>query len=73
MKPLQPHQERVVAEQKDLAERHTKLVAFVGTDAFNALPSDERGDLWHQGRVMGELNTILCRRLARWGVVAHRP
>ena len=42
---LKPHQERVVTEQKELAEKLEKLTAFTFTDTFSALPAPEHDRL----------------------------
>lgn len=63
-----PHQERVVAEHNELAERMTKLSAFIESLAFQALPRDEQGLLVLQKTIMHSYWTVLAERRALWRV-----
>jgi hypothetical protein len=63
------HQQRVIAERASLADKHTKLGAFFGTQIFKSLVQAEREDLAAQHRVMGEYLRILGSRIARFGLV----
>lgn len=43
---MKPHEERVVAEQKELAEKLIKLREFIGSNPiFKKLPGDEQSRL----------------------------
>ena len=62
---MQPHQQRVVDEKKDLDEKLDKLKAFIETSpTFKSLPADERGRLGKQYDVMAEYSSILSQRIA---------
>lgn len=63
---LQPHQQRVVDEAKELDEKVRKLASFMRapTSAFHALPEVERMRLFHQHRAMVNYLTILYERTA---------
>jgi hypothetical protein len=61
---MQPHQERVVFEKRELDEKLDKLKAFIeGSPAFKALPEDERSRLNRQFDVMAEYSSILTQRI----------
>ena len=64
---LKPHQERVVAEKKELDEKLVKLHAFCfGSDTkiFGTLPPEERDRLESQYTVMKQYSDILGQRIA---------
>lgn len=62
---MQPHQQRVVDEKKDLDEKLDKLKAFIETSPiFKSLPIDERDRLGRQFDVMAEYSSILSQRIA---------
>jgi len=61
---MQPHQQRVVTEKDELAEKLTKLNAFIGGSVFNGLPETERIRLARQGVVMKDYLDILNERIA---------
>ena len=62
---MQPHQQRVVDEKKDLDEKLDRLKAFLETSPiFNGLPADERERLGRQFDVMAEYSSILSQRIA---------
>ena len=62
---MQPHQQRVVDEKKELDEKLDKLKAFIETNSiFTSLPTDERGRLEKQFDVMAEYSSILSQRIA---------
>ena len=62
---MQPHQERVVNEKKELDEKLDKLKAFIETSSvFKSLPDDERRRLELQFDVMTEYSSILSQRIA---------
>lgn len=61
---MQPHQQRVVIEKDELADKLTKLNLFIGGEMFNSLPSDERIRLAKQAEVMKDYLDILNARIA---------
>lgn len=61
---LKPHQERVVIEQKELAEKLEKLTAFTFTDTFAALPAPEQERLNRQHGIMEQYVNVLGERIA---------
>jgi hypothetical protein len=62
---MQPHQQRVVDEKKDLDEKINKLKAFIETNpTFKTLPDDERRRLGRQFDAMAEYSSILSQRIA---------
>ena len=64
---MQPHQERVVEEEKALREKFDKLNAFLIGDTFKTV-SDQDGDLLRrQHRHMGAYLDVLVERIARFG------
>lgn len=61
---MEPHQERVVNEKKELDEKLDKLKAFIDTSpTFKGLHEDERGRLNRQFDVMAEYSSILSQRI----------
>lgn len=64
--PLQPHQERVVAEKKDLDEKIAKLSAFFDTETFAKLPDVDKGDLERQMAFMQGYSDTLGLRINRF-------
>lgn len=63
-KSMKPHQERVIAEQAELHERHAKLLEFGLSDKFYELPKEEQARLKRQSRIMGEYSLVLGERIA---------
>lgn len=62
---MQPHQERVITEQKELSDKLEKLQRFIkaGTTFFT-LPTMEQGRLRAQCVFMTGYNEILLQRIA---------
>lgn len=60
---MQPHQQRVVTERDELAEKLTKLNSFIGGQIFNGLPADERVRLAKQAGLMKDYLDILNERI----------
>lgn len=59
-----PHQQRVVDEKEELDAKRSKLGDFIASSPiFANLPSDERGRLVAQFRVMTEYSVILRDRI----------
>jgi hypothetical protein len=61
---MQPHQERVVQEKKDLDEKLAKLRLFFTGDIFGTLDEDEQNRLKRQENVMHLYSEILGERIA---------
>lgn len=62
---LQPHQQRVVHEKKELDDKATALSNFIGTsDAFSSLDPEEKERLKEQNDVMWTYSEILAKRIA---------
>jgi hypothetical protein len=68
-----PHQQRVIDERDQLAERLDKLRAFIeanpknGTvSLFQSLDEQERNDLQSQANYMTMYLSVLYRRIARF-------
>lgn len=63
---LSPHQQRVVAELEQLADRTKKLEDFLHTDLYASLPEDERQLLKMQADAMVLYLGILNTRRAKF-------
>lgn len=62
---MQPHQQRVVDEKDELADKLTKLNDFIGgNNIYDSLPADERNRLARQAFVMKDYLDILNERIA---------
>ena len=61
---MQPHQERVVTEKKELDEKIDKLKVFLLGETFSTLPEDEQMRLIDQKNVMQQYSEILRARIA---------
>jgi len=61
---MQPHQQRVVDEKRELDEKLTKLDAFGRTELFASLPADEQGRLNSQHSLMERYSAVLGERIA---------
>jgi len=64
MKELQPHQQRVVTEKEELAEKLTKLLEFFQTPIFAGLSEAEQSRLRNQARFMDGYAAVLEERIA---------
>ena len=60
---MQPHQQRVVDEKDELAEKLTKLNGFIGGTIYDSLSADERNRLCRQAAVMKDYLDILNDRI----------
>lgn len=60
---MQPHQQRVVDEKKELDTKWLALTAFTTSDIFNSLSEYERGLLRDQAAVMKTYSDILAERI----------
>jgi hypothetical protein len=62
---MQPHQQRVVDEKKELDEKLTKLNLFIAeSPTFTGLPDDEKSRLIAQKAHMEGYSDILGERIA---------
>lgn len=61
---LQPHQQRVVDEKRDLDEKLEKLNAFFGSPIFAGLPDAEMDRLQRQATHMAAYSDVLGERIA---------
>lgn len=61
---MQPHQERVVAERDELADKWNRLRVFISGSVFTSLLADEQARLRRQERIMEEYVTVLNERIA---------
>jgi len=61
---MQPYQERVVEEKRQLDEKTKRLEAFMGGDIFPTLPKDEQERMKEQRAAMTRYSDILGRRIA---------
>lgn len=68
-KIMQPHEERVVVEKRELDEKLTRLNAFCfgeNNTTFKNLSEIDRGLLTAQHAVMKEYSAILAKRIERF-------
>lgn len=63
---MEPYQERVIEERKELEERLIKLVAFIESAMFYDLQSDEKLRLQRQRDAMRLYLYILNERVKAW-------
>ena len=64
---MQPHQDRVVEEKKELDEKIVKLDLFIESNPlFQKVPLDEQNRLRSQLDVMQEYSAILKDRIANF-------
>lgn len=59
-----PHQERVIAEKKELDERGDKLDQFILSEKFGTLPAAEQDRMKRQLEIMGKYSEVLGERIA---------
>lgn len=60
---LLPHQQRVVDETHQLADRLKALAGFLVSALFKTLPEDEQVLLIEQSKLMTSLLDVLCKRM----------
>ena len=65
-KTYAPHQQRVIEEKRELDEKIQKLTAFIYSEKFVSIVSDdgERLRLQQQDEVMRQYSRVLCNRIA---------
>lgn len=66
MNRLDPHQHRVSIEHAELSMKIDALQSFLLSDAFFALPADEKARLRRQIEAMREYCAILEERIKAW-------
>lgn len=66
MKTYLPHQERVIQEYTELAEKVQKLDLFIDSKIYNELELDDQHLLQLQLYVMSDYLSILERRIDRF-------
>lgn len=60
---MQPHQQRVVEEESELASKIDKLSTFVVGDIYKGLPTPEQVRLMKQLSHMNQYKDILVERI----------
>lgn len=60
----QPHQQRVVDEQKELDEKRAKLASFLESPMFINLDIGEQARMRYQAVAMREYSAVLGERIA---------
>lgn len=68
---LLPHQQRVVAEVKDVAARLVRLDMFLRQPEFRALPDAEQGLLVRQADTLESLLIVLHDRISLWAAAGQ--
>jgi len=63
---IQPYQQRMIDELKELQERLTKLLVFLGDEVFTKLPTKEKALLVAQATTMRRYAGILDRRIKQF-------
>ena len=63
---MQPFQQRVVDECRELRGRLDKLNQFVETEMFNQLPHVEKGRLLRQRSLMSDYADVLNERIVNF-------
>ncbi|CAB4211782.1 hypothetical protein UFOVP1419_23 [uncultured Caudovirales phage] len=67
---MEPHQERVVAEQSDLSEKWGKLICFIETPDFSKLNGAEQSRLKRQAVIMRDYIEVLNERIGSFSKAA---
>jgi hypothetical protein len=64
---MQPHQQRVVDEKRELDDKLTKLIAFItSSPVFESLDLTDQGLLCDQQGAMTDYSAVLEERIARF-------
>lgn len=63
---MQAHEQRVVDEAHELADKLDKLTKFTQASLFAELPREDQELLTNQKEVMMSYHTILAKRIARF-------
>jgi len=62
---MEPHQQRVIDEKKELDERAKKLSDFIGfSPVFKSIAEDEQERMKVQNDLMWQLSEVLGQRIA---------
>jgi hypothetical protein len=61
-----PHEERMLVERGELADKLEKLTAFIESEAWHRLPEPDRDLLVEQRNHMTAYLGVLQRRIARF-------
>jgi hypothetical protein len=64
---MQPHQERVIAERRELADKIDKLGAFIAGPVCEKIDAAEAERLALQHKIMQQYADILDRRIEAFG------
>lgn len=64
-RPAATFADRMRIELADLNDKLTRLQVFIGTERFNSLPNEERGDQREQLAAMRAYSQVLTARLVR--------
>ncbi len=70
---MQPHQERVVAEKKELDDKREKLGAFIEGKIYQSLIQEEQHRLSQQAIAMTTYSRILGERIAAFPPEPKHP
>jgi hypothetical protein len=63
---MQPHEERVLAEEAELSDRLNKLGAFIHGETFPTLAAEDQRLLQEQDDCMRAYAGVLRQRIARF-------
>ena len=63
---MQEFQQGVLAEYSELNSKLNRLVRFIESETYAALPAEEKELLRRQSEIMGEYAAILDKRLDRF-------
>ena len=63
---MQPFQQRVVDEKKELDDKLSKLIPFLISETFKAVPPAEQARLIKQSDIMKEYSEVLGERIAEF-------
>jgi hypothetical protein len=63
---MQPFQQRVIEERRELRDKLDKLNEFVETAMFNKLPHVEKGRMLRQRSLMADYAEVLDERIANF-------
>ena len=70
---MEPYQQRVIDEHKELQERRQKLAPFIGSDKYRSLPNDEQNRLRRQHSIMVAYEDVLEERIAHFPEAQVEP
>ena len=67
---MQPFQQRVIEERRELRCKLDKLNEFVETEMFNQLPHVEKGRMLRQRSLMADYAEVLDERIANFRITS---